>query len=233
MRKGLSLAGYRGFLTAGTVPSPYNKASSKGYHGFLMNDYEGEGVVTLSYPSPTDSLGIPHSCTHYTLSSAKLQAFSSPMPLGLAAPTRPIETAGLWDYEGQVPFLLGCTCTICSKHKHGPKDNTSADLVIGLWAGRREGAGCPLRCEDGTRGPLCQQLLRHLFPPAFGGFPPPTSEQPCLSCSAGTGSLTPAWGSAAPASTCLPGPGSPEAPVKHGLPALTPLLGLGRAGKGG
>lgn len=59
-------SGYRGFLTAGTVPSPYNKASSKGYHRFLMNDYEGgERVVTLSYlspmshPQPHDSLGFP------------------------------------------------------------------------------------------------------------------------------------------------------------------------------
>lgn len=146
-------------------------------------------------------------------------------------PQRPLDYGIM---RGRCPSSWGVPArSVLSKHKHGPKDNTSADLVIGLWAGRREGAGCPLRWEDGTRGPLCQQLLRHLFPPAFGGFPPPTSEQPCLSCSAGTGSLTPAWGSAAPASTCLPGPGSPEAPVKHGLPALTLLLGLGRAGKGG
>lgn len=31
----------------------------------------------------------------------------------------------------------------------------------------------------------------------------------------------------------LPGPGSPEAPVKHGLPALTLSSGLERAAKGG
>lgn len=182
---------------------------------------------------------IPHSRTHYTLSSAKLQALSSPMPLGLAAPTR--QTSDPWRplsygiMRGRFPSSWGVPArSVLSKHKHRPKDNTSVDLVIGLWAGRREGAGCPLRWEDGTRSPLCQQLLRHLFPPAFGSLPPPTSEQPCLSCSVGTGSLTPAMGLRSPGQH-LPAWSwqSKEAPVEHGLPALTPLLGLGRAAKGG
>lgn len=61
-----------------------------------------------------------------------------------------------------------------------------------------------MRREDGTRGPLCRQLLRHLFSiPASCGHPPPAYEQSCLPCGAGTGGLTPAWGSIAPASTCL------------------------------
>lgn len=82
---------------------------------------------------------------------------------------------------------------------------TAPQLTWSLDSGQagREGAGCPLRWEDETRGPLCQQLLRHLFSPAFGGLPPPASEQPCLFSSAGTGGLTPARGSTAPASTCL------------------------------
>lgn len=93
--------------------------------------------------------------------------------------------------------------------------------------------GCPLRWEDGTRGPLCQQLLRHLLSfPAFGGLPPTASEQPCLSCSAGTGGLTPAWGSTAPASTCLV-LAAQTLQSNTGLPVLTLWLGLGKATKGG
>lgn len=104
-------------------------------------------------------------------------------------------------------------------------------LDSGQARGGGRGRGAPLKWEDGTRGPLCRQLLRHLFSsPAFSGLPPPASEQPCLSCWHWW--LDSCMGLHGPCQH-LPGPGSPEAPVKHGLPALTLSSGLGRAAKGG
>lgn len=126
-------------------------------------------------PSPTDSLGFPTPVLTIPcpLPSSRLSPLLCLLgSLPQQGPQRPLDYGIM---RGRCPSSWGIPArSVLSKHKHGPKDNTSADLVIGLWAGRREGAGCPLRWEDETRGPLCQQLLRHLFPPAFGGFPPPT-----------------------------------------------------------
>lgn len=173
-----------------------------------------------SLESPTPALTIPSSLLF------PLFLLGSLPQLGKL---RTIETMGygLMPSSWDVPAR-----SVQCKHKHRPRDSTLVDLVIGLWAGEgRRGRGAPLKWEDGTRGPLCRQLLRHLFSsPAFSGLPPLASEQPCLSCWHWW--LDSCMGLHSPCQH-LPGPGSPEAPVKHGLPALTLSSGLGRAAKGG
>lgn len=90
-------------------PVSTTKPAVKGYHGSLMNDYQGgEGVVTLSYsspkhphPYPMDSLGSPTPVltTPCPLPSSRLSlsSCSSWARCPNKANLTPIETSGLWD----------------------------------------------------------------------------------------------------------------------------------------
>lgn len=173
-----------------------------------------------------DFWGIPTPDPLYIQSPAKLQVHSSHLlnPLGLTATAgetqahRDIWAMGLC--RGRSPSFWGVPAgSVLSKRKHRLRDSTSADLVTGLRAGPSEGGGCPLRREDGTRGPLCQQLLRHLFStPAFRGHPPPSLRAALFILKCWHWWPDPCMGLHSPCQH-LPGPGSPAAPVKHNLPS--------------